>query len=70
MKEPELFKAALQTLCFTWGSDAPPEAVWAYNDLLVWAEKEYDVVLDDHLEEDLSNYDDVMANLTELLKDK
>lgn len=52
MKEKELFIKALNGLFFYWGSDAPPEAYWAANDLLDWYEKEYDVLLNIRFEEE------------------
>jgi hypothetical protein len=70
MIEINLFKKALDTLCFTWGSDAPAEAVWAFNDLMLWLEKEYNVKMDDYLEEDLSNHETVIKNIENLLEKK
>jgi hypothetical protein len=43
MKNKEQFLKAMNTLLWSWGSDAPAEAVWAANELLDWYELEYNV---------------------------
>jgi hypothetical protein len=68
MKSPKLLKTTLQTLCYSWGSDTPPEAVWAANELLVWLENEYDFKLKDYFEESMENYDLVIEDLSTLIK--
>lgn len=61
MKEKELFIKALGTLFWSWGSEAPAEAVWAGNDLLEWFEKEHGVQLGARFdEEDPDGYEAVI----------
>lgn len=45
MKRPDLFIDALSTLLFSWGADAPPEAIWAANEILDWIQEEYGVCI-------------------------
>jgi hypothetical protein len=52
MKNKELFIKALNTLLWSWGSDAPAEVVWGANELLEWYETEYNVALNARLNED------------------
>lgn len=63
MKNQELLRTTFKTLCFSWGSDAPPEAVWSANDLLRWLERENNFKLEAYFEETLENYDSVIADL-------
>ena len=42
----EEFINSLQTLFFSWGSDAPVEVYWGCNELLDWYEKQFNVTLD------------------------
>lgn len=67
MKNKAYFIKTLEGLINDWGSDTPPEAVWAFNNLLGFAEMEYKVSFNEQLEEDLSNYDSVMAEVNKLL---
>lgn len=57
MKNVDSFCEAITTLLYSWGGDTPPEATWAANELLKWAEEEYGVKferefleLDEHLD--------------------
>jgi hypothetical protein len=55
LKSKDLFLSAIQTLLFSWGGDAPAEAVWTFNELVDWLNEEENLNLS-HLNEDLSNY--------------
>ncbi len=57
MKNKAKFIEALRGLLSFWGSDAPPEAVWTFNELLEWYCLEYGLTCPYELEEDLSNED-------------
>jgi hypothetical protein len=65
MKQKELFIAALDILFWSWGSEAPVEVVWGCNDLLIWYETEYDVLLNVRFEEDCQNYEKVIKAIRE-----
>ena len=41
MKKVETFTSALNTLLNSWGSEAPPEAIWGLNELVGWVKEEY-----------------------------
>jgi len=47
------FRSAMDTLLFSWGGDAPPEAVWAANELMevycLVQDVENDTILDEEL---------------------
>lgn len=62
-KEKEMFIEALETLFFSWGSEAPEEVSWGANDLLEWYEKEFGILLNIRFEENEetgeSNFEDV-----------
>lgn len=61
MKNKSDFVKALNTLFFSWGSEAPNEVIWGANELLDWYEKEYNVNLDIRFEEPWAeNFDDVI----------
>jgi hypothetical protein len=66
MKQKELFITALNTLFWSWGSEAPAEVAWGCNDLLVWYETEYNVILGIRFNEDCTNYEDVIETLRKL----
>ena len=57
MKNKAEFIKALTGLLNYWGGDTPPEAIWAFNDLLKWYCLEYGFTLPYLLEEDRSNED-------------
>jgi hypothetical protein len=65
MKRKELFISALNTLFWSWGSEAPAEVSWGCNDLLEWYEAEYNVLLNVRFEEDCQNYDKVIEAIRE-----
>ena len=46
MKNKDLFLKALNTLMFSWGSDAPAEAHWALSELLDFYEAETGIKID------------------------
>lgn len=56
-KEKEMFIKALETLFFSWGSEAPEEVSWGANDLLDWYEKEFGVTLNIRFEENEETYE-------------
>jgi hypothetical protein len=60
MKNKDLFLKAIDTLYWSWGSEAPPEVSWGCNELLEWYEAEYNVVLGVRFEEDCQNYEEVI----------
>jgi hypothetical protein len=60
MKNKDLFLAALDTLYWSWGSEAPAEVTWGANELLDWYEAEYNVELNIRFDEDCVNYKDVI----------
>jgi len=51
------------TLFYSWGSDAPPEAIWAANDFLNWFEKEFDSKIDIRFDENLENADEIFDKI-------
>jgi len=53
--EKDLFVKALSTLLFSWGSDTPPEAIWAANEFLDYFEKVNKITLSGRFEE--TDYD-------------
>jgi len=62
MKNKDKFIAALNTLMFSWGSDAPAEAVWAANEMLDWVEAEYNVTIEQRFEEDPEEDTELLFN--------
>ena len=46
VNQKELLIKSLNTLFFSWGSDAPEEVFWGANELLDWFEKEFNINLD------------------------
>lgn len=60
MKNKDLFLQALNTLFWSWGSEAPAEVSWGCNELLDWYETEYSVILGVRFEEDCQNYDKII----------
>jgi len=70
MKNTTLFETALRTLCFSWGGDAPADAIWAYNDFVLWIEAEYNVKFDELLEEDLSNYESLTHRMLTTIREE
>lgn len=52
MEQKELFLEAFSTLLYSWGSDAPPEAIWTANDLIKWYNKEFDKKVPEFTRED------------------
>jgi hypothetical protein len=63
MKEKKLFLKILSDLFFSWSSDAPKQAVWIANDLIKFAENEFNLVIGLEFEEDESNFDEVIKAL-------
>lgn len=65
----ELFLDAINTLFWSWGSDAPPEAYWAGNKFLKHFESVNNIQLGIEFEEPgeendwNSNYDDVIERI-------
>ena len=51
----EKFIKSLHTLLYSWGSDTPPEAIWAANDFLNYYEENLGVVIPGRFEEDDEN---------------
>ena len=70
IRNNELFYESLTTLLFSWGGDTPPEAVWAFNELIYWADKEFGLDIDMELEEDGSNLTEVLEKIEKKLKIK
>jgi hypothetical protein len=61
MKEKQAFIKSINTLFFSWGSEAPAEVFWGANDLLDWFEKEYNVKLGIRFdEENPDNFEEVI----------
>jgi hypothetical protein len=57
------FIKALETLFYSWGSEAPPEAYWAANELLDWFEKEFDSKIDDRFDENGENVEEIFDKI-------
>lgn len=57
------FKEAMGTLCYSWGGDTPPEAVWTANELMeLYCEMnmlKFIVTLDESVE----NYEEFLAQI-------
>lgn len=53
---------ALNTLYFSWGSDAPAEVTWGANEILEWYEKVFNVTVG-RFEEDSENFDEVIESI-------
>lgn len=51
MKHKDEFINAMNGLLHSWGSDTPPEAIWGLNELVDWAEKEYNVTINNRFSE-------------------
>ena len=62
-KEKDLAKKAFLTLLFTWGSDAPAEAVWAANEFIDFFNEYFDLTIKHIDEESLENYDELIATI-------
>jgi hypothetical protein len=57
----KLFIKALNTLFWSWGGDAPPEATWTANELLNYYEVAHNVELGIRFQdEDGTDFDDVI----------
>lgn len=72
----ELIESFLNTIIFSWGSDAPPEAIWAANDFLKILESEYDYIFKNTFSESYddeypnNNYDVVLEEIKDLVKNE
>ena len=60
----KLFVAAMETLLYSWGSDTPPEAIWAGNEFIKFYEKETGKKIAGKLKEDGNDH----VKIIELLK--
>ena len=69
MKNIELFKKAMGTLFYSWGSDTPEEVYWGANELLDWAEKEFNIELPLRFERDEETYEDNYEEVIKMLED-
>ncbi len=58
MNNKELLIKALNTLFWSFGSDAPPEVIWGVNELLEWIEHEFNVKFENQFSEGSSIEDD------------
>lgn len=71
MKEKDKFLAAIRTLMWSWGGDTPPDAVWAANEMIEWAEAEYGIKIDRRFAEvtepEYENNEDVIDELASKL---
>ena len=67
MKNGKLLKTALSTLLHSWGSDTPPEAVWAYNEMIGFINKEYNKNFSEISEEYTAQSETNMNELFEFL---
>ena len=62
------FMGVINTMLFSWGSDAPSEAVWSANELLDWAEKEFGITINARFEEYAEDgHQSVLAAIKEAL---
>ena len=77
MKNSEQFIKIIENLYSNWGSDTPPEAIWALNDLILWLKSEFDISIDgrfeeinyfNEVEEDYDNNQTVIKELKTKLK--
>lgn len=59
----KLLEKAFSTLLYSWGGNTPSEAIWAFNELLKFVEKEYNINIVEFLNEDCSNYDTIIDEL-------
>jgi hypothetical protein len=68
--QKEMLIKSLNTLFFSWGSDAPDEVFWGANELLDWYEKEFNLELGIRFVRDeatwVTNYDDVIGMIRNL----
>lgn len=55
-------KKFFETLLYSWGSDAPPEVIWALNDLLDYAKSKGFFTNSTFLEENIINEEGVNNN--------
>ena len=46
MKHPEILIESISTLLHSWGGDTPPEAIWAFNEIVDWVNSEYGFEID------------------------
>lgn len=67
MRRKDLLSKSLSTLFNSWGSDTPPEAYWAGNELLEWIELEFGVQLNIRFDEETQNYDAVIEVIDDLM---
>jgi len=72
MKNKQSFLQAINTLLFSWGSDTPPEAIWAANELLDWVEYEFEISIKGRFEESEEqnadqNNQEVLTELNQIL---
>ena len=66
MKDKKEFVKIIHSILFSWGGDAPSEAVWAANDMLEFFEKETNEIIGHRFEEDLSNHEMIFQILGSL----
>lgn len=60
----EAFVKSLHTLLFSWGTETPPEAVWAANDFLQYYEEEMGIEIGARFdEEDWEHNQELMDSL-------
>jgi len=57
------FKKALITLCYAWGGDAPPEAVWAANEMMALYCKMNMIPCTVELDESTENYEEFESQI-------
>lgn len=56
------FVKAIQTMLWSWGGDAPAEAVWAFNDFMIFYKTMTGITIP-NLDEDLSNWEEIEQKL-------
>lgn len=70
MKNRDKFIAVLETMFWSFGSEPPPEVIWAANELLEWVEDEFGLTLELRFTEDVDTMADVFEQVIEELKKK
>jgi hypothetical protein len=67
MKNKKQFLVSINTLMYSWGSEAPAEVIWGLNELLDWLEDEYNMHIPMRFQED--NVDNKNEELIQYLED-
>ena len=70
MKEPKMFYDMLEGLMWSWSNEPPAEAIWVFNDLIDWYEKETGNIIGLRIEDEseIREYEEIMTEFCKFEK--